>query len=341
MQDALQLLEHVGIEIVLTGVFVLMTLYVGRHIARARRFRRGIWMAKRRLGVSISAIFPEYGRPRMSGILAGIALLALAAMVGHLFTLVGDEVLDSKLVEDQPLFLYVPKFDDVFEFDSDDREWDSEDKIKRKTLEDALEWSRFDTQTRNILARHVDEDTQEEARERGWDGGRLAPPPCSRESRTDCARAFFQHAQAVIRERGSGETRAMLSRHTSVAEFLSVVFVAIWMLALATVIGPVRRFLMQLVAGPWSKALPGKLVENLVIFAWLWIAQGIALRLWTEQTRFLDRKVIHSYLAITSGEDAAMDAPSVPSVDRAGISSNSVDNIAAPKKKSGSDVPTP
>lgn len=332
MTEIIRVAEQIGIDIVLTGVFVLVMFVFGWHVARDATCGDGFRTAARRLrsllggtsdGSKIiaaeakTAVLPEETSNRASDDWSGIrinfvtmvAMLALAAMTGRLFTLVGDEILDADFIESW-VFLYVPNLDDWGE---KEKEWDNEDKLKRKALEDALEWSRFNARAHYLLARHVDEQRQPQAAEpkqhragkEGSEGGNEAPIACAHESRTDCARAFFQHAQAVIRQRGGDYTRGLIARETSIAEFLSVVFVSIWGLILVALFGPFAKSAMHLVKKP-SSATGAAFVANAAFIAWLWIAQGVGLRLWTEQTKSLDRKIIYSYIAVTEGKDPAM-----------------------------------
>lgn len=304
MSEIVRIVEQIGIDIVLTGVFVLATFFFGWSIGRATTVLEGITTvtgdipkAAQHL-CSMLTIAPSGDRRPWMSIVAGVGILALAAMTGRVFTLIGDEVLDSDLIA-EPVFLYVPPLGELRKREWDNEsEWDDEDTIKRQTLKDAREWSRFVSPIHDVLGRHVD---QSEVKSSCGD------------SRNDCARGFFQHANAIIRERASDETRGMLSREASIAEFLSVVFVSVWVLFFATLFGPVRKSLMPLIVQPGKKELWGKLAKNITFLAWLWIAEGIALRLWTEQTTLLDRRVIYSYLAIASEGDPAMGVPPAPS----------------------------
>ena len=122
---------------------------------------------------------------------------------------------------------------------------------------------------------------------------------------------FFQHANAVIAGgRGGGEQREALRHEKHAVQLLSVVFVGIW-IAIFVTAAPFAVSVRNLFVDRSNVANNLLALGQVVAFVLLlWFAEGVMLRLWTEQTQGYYRRVVHSYVAIASYGDPAMDVPS-------------------------------
>lgn len=219
MQELVPLLEYISIDVVLIGlVFSLFlalswSVWANRHLGACHGAKAGLRLisAFARTAPKTSWTYP-------------VMLLVVSSQVGTVLVRLSDEILDSDVITN-PLFLYVPKIGDL---DKPTHwltgEWKEEDLLKVEVLNDALTRADFSPQIKTLLKRHL-------------------PYPHGHCSKTkdedDCAKGFFQHANAVVRsDRGSDAQREDLRRQQYIVYLLSVIFVGTWLLLLTMLVGP-------------------------------------------------------------------------------------------------------
>ena len=129
----------------------------------------------------------------------------------------------------------------------------------------------------------------------------------------DCAKGFFQHANAVVMgDRGYEDQREELRHEKYTVNLLSSVFVGTWLLIGATVLGPFFYAGWKLLTCHRNKARLLQLFHAVLFIFLMWIAEGFTLRLWTEQSIRYNRRLVHAYIAIASYGDPAMSIPDLP-----------------------------
>lgn len=300
MTELVHLLEYISIDVVLIGLVFSVFLMLSHSIWKHRHLGVGPAVSE---GLDGMRRFAE--EPRVSWV-HPVAMVVLASQIGTVLVRLSDEILDSNAAIEAPIFLYVPEIGNISEWSSwFADEWEEEDELKLRVIEDGLERADFSAEVKGLLRRHL-------------------PPPegsCFPPKGTDdCAKGFFQHANAVVlSDRGGDEQREELRREKYTVYLLSVLFVGTWIVVLATLAGPMlvavcssRAGILKAWTGHGIRALAplGKVFLALLL---LWVAEGFILRLWTEQSVRYNRRLLHAYVEIASYGDAAMDiAPAAP-----------------------------
>ena len=290
MAEFAHLIESLSMEVVLIGLVVSLFVLLAHVVWNCRD--RGVRQA---LSEDLETVkrWSENGKLFW---LVLAAVLVIASQLGTIFVVVSDEVLDSKKLIESRLFLYVPPFGKTLQWDSYCKKWKEEDQLKLDVLKDASERAEFAREIKVVLKRHLPEDK----------GGR-----CSNCDEDDCAKGFFQHANAVvIGDHGGDGPRDELRHEKHVVRLLSIIFVGIWLLFFVALLGP-------FVTAVWDMLKKRRhwkaLVRAVVFLAILWILEGMTLRLWTEQSKRYNRRLVHFYVAIASYGDPAMNIPIVKS----------------------------
>ena len=216
MAELAHLLESLGIEVVLIGLVVLLFLALARVIWKSRHCSVSQGLLEDR-----ETVKPLFEKGKLFWVVLAAALV-VASQLGTIFVLISDEVLDSNKLIKCPLFLYVPALSDIVGLNFSGK-WDEEDQLKLIVLEDESERTDFTPKIKCVLKSHLPQEK----------GGR-----CPNDIKYDCAKGFFQHANAVvISNRGGDIQRDELRHEKHVVRLLAVIFVGIWIL-IATLVWP-------------------------------------------------------------------------------------------------------
>ena len=289
MAEIAYLIESLSIGVVLIGFVVLLFLVLSIEVWRHRRSSISADFLKA-LGEDVKSVISSLEGRRYSWVPVAGALI-LASQLGTMFVRISDEILDSEELIACELFFYVPEFREIFncKFGGFLNDWKDEDELRLIALQQALRRTDFSPEITATLERHITPS-----------GGDF---PCVRE-KNELVKGFFQHANAVVIGRhGSAGQLDELRHDRHAIQLFSVIFVGTWMLLLATLCGPVISSSVAFLKGHGTYR---PLCKALLFLLILWILEGLTLRLWTEQSRGGNRRLIHSYVTIASYGDPAM-----------------------------------
>ena len=295
MAELAHIIEFISIDVVFIGLVVSLIGVLTVGIWKCRR--DGVFQGLLE-GSRIAKCLLE-SKDKKSLIVLAIGLV-LASQLGIVFERLADEILDSQEVIESGLFLYFPEFDKIYRGKLSGK-WKEEDLLKLAAIKDAFKRADFAPKIKELLSRHLPPK----------DGSCCKP----KDKKDDCAKGFFQHANAVvIGEHGSESQRDELRHEKYIVRLLSVSFVGTWILIIAIFFGP---FVSAGYSAIWSQHCKEGLLRlrAAVVFLLLfWVVEGAILRLWTEQSIRHNRRLVHAYIAIASYGDPAMDIPVVESV---------------------------
>lgn len=289
MAEIAHLIESLSIGVVLIGFVVLSFLALSIEAWRHRRCQFDTHLMQV-LGRDFRSVISWLGGEKYSWVIVAGALI-LASQLGTIFVRISDEILDSEELIASELFFYVPEFREIFncKFGGFLNDWKDEDELRLIALKQVSRRTHFSPEVNDVMERHLPPY-----------GGNFASAP----KHDDSVKGFFLHANAVvISERGSAGQRDELRHDRHAVQLFSVIFVATWMLLLATLCGPVLSASVKALKGQGAYR---SLYRAVLFLLLLWIFEGLILRLWTEQSRGSNRRLIHSYVTIASHGDPAM-----------------------------------
>ena len=327
MKDFVQLVEFVSIDIALIGFLVLYILALA--VESYRHSSWSIW----RTNVVILERLQNWRRngknsdhEKAGSYLIVIGLVLVASALGTIFSVIADEVLDSPKIESE-VYFYVPELKDWDELKNwgipiittygDRDKWKEEDTIKVDVLFKVNRRKQLkNTKLDAVFRRHLPcgkESSPDKCTPGEWQKLKSnGETVCGDTFWDDCPKGLFQHASAFVTEKASGATKNRVRRERYAVELLSVVFVGIWIVLLAKVFGLFKGSLRE--RWFWFKGIGwprrGKVMLTFILTVLgLWIAEGVAIRLWTEQLKGYDHTLLSSYATVASFGDPAMGIP--------------------------------
>ena len=296
MGDLIHLIEYISVDVLLIGV--VFSLFLVLSWSMLNHWQEGVCRG-------ISKALDYIGEPKQRSWLYLAVLVVLASQLGTVLVRLSDEVLDSDAIT-AFIFLYVPAIGDISDRNEWGKNWKEEDLLKLQVIRDGLHRADFAPAIKGLLRRHLPPPE-----------GFCFPP----RDEDDCAKGFFQHANAVvIGDRGSDAQRDELRHEKYIVYLLSVLFVGIWILILPIFFVLLPVAFCQLVFECYTElkatqrprsmtriwGISKRLVTAIFVFFLLWCAEGFILRLWTEQSVRYNRRLLHAYVNIAGYGDPAM-----------------------------------
>jgi hypothetical protein len=297
MKDTSQLIELIGFDILFMGLITALTFSLARSLVFTPPWNA--WNgakdgARRFLGHVSSKPFVTL-----------IALVFCAAGVGHVLTVLSDELLDGGTLISKRGFPYIPPLDDL-EPKRWGGHWMEEDLLKAQALEDVESRLNGADHIQDVLRQRLAKYPE------GLDvrSIRDLTPEELEEVQLDDVKGFFQHVKATVEARGNERVLADLRRGLTSLKLLSTFFFDALVLLVAFLVGLARWLGSRRGAGERAPTVRVDRKERLRRFAlslwWgmlLWLCVGGTLRLWTEHTVSWHKRLLHAYVVIAADGD--------------------------------------